>query len=152
MIPLSNRYRRRLGDYLAGTHVIHLPQPVLLKELASQQVPKTDQSEKIIFLAHQLDHYGAFELQTLEALLRADRAQMSPAALSGHLQTLATVVGKVRQKIGYADPVAVPDHLAFLTAFYTAQRAHLEQRQLFGDRRADKHHGSSKDQQPNPKD
>ena len=33
---------------------------------------------------------------------------------------------------------------AFLRAFYVAQRAHLEQRRLFGDVRADKFHKESK--------
>ncbi|MFM7445498.1 MAG: RDD family protein, partial [Tabrizicola sp.] len=81
--------------------------------------------------------------QTLEGLLRADTGRMSPTAYSNHRKTLATVVEKIRRKIGYADKVDPADHPAFLQAFYTAQRAHLEQRQLFGDRRADKHHADT---------
>lgn len=140
LIPLLNPYRQRLGDLLAGTHVIHLPQPVLLKDLAQEAVPVETEGARIVFLSHQLDHYGAFELQTLETLLRADTGRMSPTAYDNHRKTLATVIEKIRRKIGYADPVDPADHPAFLQAFYTAQRAHLEQRQLFGDRRADKHH------------
>jgi len=71
-VPLFNRRSQRLGDMIAGTFVIHLPTPMLLRDLtlstASQNLPK----DKFTFLAHQLDHYGAFELQTLEDLLRAD--------------------------------------------------------------------------------
>ena len=143
MIPLLNPYRQRLGDLLAGTHVIHLPQPVLLKDLAQQTIPVETDGTRIVFLSHQLDHYGAFELQTLEGLLRANTGQMTPAVYDNHRKTLATIIEKIRRKIGYADPVDPADHPAFLQAFYTAQRAHLEQRQLFGDRRADKHHAEA---------
>jgi uncharacterized RDD family membrane protein YckC len=143
LIPLLNPYRQRLGDLLAGTHVIHLPQPVLLKDLAQQTVPVETEGTRIIFLSHQLDHYGAFELQTLESLLRADTRRMSATAYDSHRKTLATIIEKIRRKIGYADRVDPADHAAFLQAFYTAQRAHLESRQLFGDRRADKHHADA---------
>jgi uncharacterized RDD family membrane protein YckC len=143
LIPLLNPWRQRLGDLLAGTHVIHLPQPVLLKDLAQERIPQETDGTRIIFLSHQLDHYGAFELQTLETLLRADTGRMSPTAYDNHRNTLATIIEKIRRKIGYADPVDPADHPAFLQAFYTAQRSHLEQRQLFGDRRADKHHAEA---------
>jgi uncharacterized RDD family membrane protein YckC len=143
LIPLLNPHRQRLGDLLAGTHVIHLPQPVLLKDLAQETLPQDSDGTRITFLSHQLDHYGAFELQTLETLLRADTGRMSPASYANHRQTLAGIIDRIRRKIGYADPVEPADHQAFLQAFYTAQRAHLEQRQLFGDRRADKHHATA---------
>lgn len=143
LIPLLNPWRQRLGDLLAGTHVIHLPQPVLLKDLAQTTIPQESDGTRITFLSHQLDHYGAFELQTLETLLRADPGRMTPVAYANHRATLATIIEKIRRKIGYADPVDPADHPAFLQAFYTAQRAHLEQRQLFGDRRADKHHAEA---------
>lgn len=143
LIPLFNPHRQRLGDLLAGTHVIHLPQPVLLKDLA-QEVPLVrSDSPKFIFLAHQLDHYGAFELQTLEGLLRASDRNTSPEAYKSQGEVMASIIDKIRRKIGYADPVSRADQPAFLQAFYTAQRAHLEQRQLFGDRRANKHHAGS---------
>jgi uncharacterized RDD family membrane protein YckC len=140
LIPLLNPHRQRLGDLLAGTHVIHLPQPVLLKDLAREAPVQREEGRKLIFLAHQLDHYGAFELQTLEGLLRVEDRQLSPTAYANHRKTLAEIIEKIRRKIGYADPVPPEDHPEFLKAFYTAQRAHLEQRQLFGDRRANKHH------------
>lgn len=137
-IPLTNRHRMRLGDMMAGTHVIHLPQPILLKDLAAER--PADADKEFVFLAHQLDHYGAFELQTLEGLLRAEGNPVTDSALRNRRQTLAAIVDKIRRKIGYAEPVREEDHARFLKAFYAAQRAHLEQRQLFGDRRADKHH------------
>lgn len=143
LIPLFNRHRQRLGDLLAGTHVIHLPQPVLLKDLASQTPQMVRDGRKLTFLAYQLDHYGAFELQTLEGLLRVEDQEMSPVAYANHRKIQAEIIEKIRRKIGYADPVLPEDHTDFLKAFYTAQRAHLEQRQLFGDRRADKHHAGT---------
>ena len=143
LIPFLNPHRQRLGDILAGTHVIQLPQPVLLKDLARETQPEPAEGRKITFLVHQLDHYGAFELQTLEGLLRVDDRNLAPTAYTNHRKTVAEIIEKIRRKIGYADPVLPDDHAAFLRAFYTAQRAHLEQRQLFGDRRANKHHAEA---------
>jgi uncharacterized RDD family membrane protein YckC len=143
VIPVLNPHRQRLGDMLAGTHVVHLPQPVLLQDLARETPPVPAEGREITFLAHQLDHYGAFELQTLEGLLRVDDRNLAPTAYTNHRKTVAEIIEKIRRKIGYADPVLPEDHAAFLRAFYTAQRAHLEQRQLFGDRRANKHHAEA---------
>ena len=56
-------------------------------------------------------------------------------------QSLSTIVEKIRTKIDYPDPIAPEDCADFLAAFYNAQREHLERRQLFGEKRADKHHG-----------
>lgn len=137
LVPLLNRYRRRLGDLMAGTHVIHLPVPVLLKDLAEKPVSHVARKEGFVFMAHQLDHYGAFELQTLETLLRA--LDTKPAEALRQQATIATVVDKIRRKIGYAEKIETREHVAFLRAFYNAQREHLEQRQLFGERRKDKH-------------
>jgi hypothetical protein len=142
LVPLGNERRQRLGDLMAGTHVVHLPQPVLLKDLATETRVSDLREGEIVFLAHQLDHYGAFELQTLERLLRVDEAVLSSGALANHHKTLAEVIEKIRGKIGYADHVPAAKHQAFLRSFYSAQRAHLEQRQLFGDRRADKYHAN----------
>ena len=145
-VPFFNRYRRRLGDLMAGTHVIQLPVPVFLKDLArAGQVSAQDKSD-FTFLAHQLDHYGALELQTLEGLLRsAERGDLAPNARKSQQKTVETIVEKIRHKISFADPVDAEDSLRFLRAFYNAQRAHLEQRQLFGDRRADKFHSQEDD-------
>ncbi|EAV41600.1 hypothetical protein SIAM614_25736 [Stappia aggregata IAM 12614] len=143
MIPLFNRYRRRLGDMMAGTHVIHLPVPVLLKDLASETVPIGTTRKKFVFLSHQLDHYGAFELQTLESLLRGQNTPSGAEAARQRNATLEAIVEKIRKKIGYAAPVPPVDRLPFLQAFYNAQREHLEQRQLFGDKRENKHYAQS---------
>ena len=143
MIPLSNPHRMRLGDMLAGTHVVQLPVPILLKDLALEAPqPKSADGNGFTFLPHQLDHYGRFELQTLEKLLRAQDESMSRSSLAVHAEAVASVVARIRRKIGYADVVEPTEAVAFLQAFYNAQRAHLEQKQLFGERRADKFHAS----------
>ena len=138
LVPLLNRYKMRLGDMMAGTHVIVLPEPRLLSDMSGREAKVKERG--YTFLAHQLDHYGAYELQTLESLLRTSERSISPAAHRNQTETVAAIVEKIRVKIGYADPVPKEKGLEFLKAFYSAQRAHLEQRQLFGDRRADKHH------------
>ena len=140
-VPLLNPRRRRLGDMIAGTYVIHLPVPILTKDMAKPAVVSNARDEAFSFLPHQLDHYGAYELQTLETLLRAqERRPLSPADGKKRAATLTEIVSKIRTKIGYADKVDDKDALRFLQAFYNDQRAHLEQRQLFGDKRADKFH------------
>ncbi|MEL6688854.1 MAG: RDD family protein, partial [Pseudomonadota bacterium] len=105
-IPLSNVHRQRLGDMLAGTHVVHLPQPMLLKDLA-RDVPRPGSAKKpaFTFLSHQLDHYGAFELQTLEQLLRAQDQRMEQAAFRRNRATVVSIVENIRRKIGYADAI-----------------------------------------------
>lgn len=143
LIPFFDRYRRRLGDMMAGTHVIHLPVPVLLKDLASEPRMISLNRKEFVFLSHQLDHYGAFELQTLEGLLRAQNTQPTSDGGAQRNKTIAAIVEKIRKKIGYANPVPPPDRLRFLQAFYKAQREHLEQRQLFGDRRENKHYANN---------
>ncbi len=144
LVPLLNPRRRRLGDMMAGTYVVQLPVPILLSDVSQSRVATPAAGPGYRFFPHQLDHYGVYELQTLEDLLRAsDRPGRTLAR--GLPGTLAAVVERIRLKIGYAEPVPAADHLGFLKAFYNAQRAHLEQRQLFGERREDKFH-----RQPEP--
>lgn len=138
-VPLCNARRRRLGDLIAGTYVIHLPQPVLLADVARYAAPQRGQTDEFTFLSHHLDHYGAFELQTLEDLLRAQASGTPDKINKNYADTLAKVVENIRRRIDYADKVMPEARVRFLQAFYNAQRAYLEQRQLFGDRRSDKH-------------
>ncbi|MEM7438876.1 MAG: RDD family protein [Pseudomonadota bacterium] len=146
IIPLTNPHRMRLGDMLAGTHVVFLPVPILLKDLAQAPVQATyAKKERFPFLQHHLEHYGRFELQTLEAYLRAQGRANSATMAKRNRETAATIVDRIRKKIDYAEVIDEKDHVSFLQAFYKAQRAHLEQRQLFGDRRDDKHHAAAQD-------
>lgn len=142
-VPLFSPKRQRMGDLIAGTYVIHLPQPVLLKDLAKVKISVPANGSKFTFMYHQLEHYGAFELQTLEDLLRAYDKHLAGEAFDRRRQTIAAVVEQIRIKIDFSDPIAPSDHVRFLRAFYNAQRSHLEQRQLFGDKRTNKFHADA---------
>jgi len=138
LFPLFNKDRARIGDLVAGTRVVVAPKTVLLPDLAEKEVsqmwgaPRKVIDPAFTFTPEQLGIYGIYELQVLEGVLRAEA---NPAA---HHEAVATVASKIAFKIRYPDPV--PPHLQdrFLRDFYTALRAHLEKRMLFGQRREDK--------------
>jgi hypothetical protein len=123
-LPFFNRDHLRAGDMIAGTMVISVPRRHLLAELVESDV-------KYVFTRSQLDIYGAFELQVLEELLRRPT---SPETSNLQRQVCSKICGK----IGWTDAVPPSETAAFLKAFYTAERAHLERGQLFGHFRADK--------------
>jgi uncharacterized RDD family membrane protein YckC len=145
LMPLFNRDGLRVGDLVAGTLVIAAPKAALLPDL-TQRGPKTSvpltrgreiQASPFQFTAAQLGHYGVYELQTLEAVLRRAEA--------GSVAGRQEIAKRIRSKIGWPDANQVMpetvrfDATGFLEAFYVAQRAHLERRMLFGHRRKDKH-------------
>lgn len=139
MTPILNKRRQRLGDMIANTIVIERPVAMLSADLALKPAQQTQ--EAFVFLPHQLEHYGDFEVQSLETLLQAAPPHGAPLAVQRrHEETLNAVVDRIRTKIDYGEAVPPAQTEAFLRAFYNAQRAHLEQRRLFGDRRADKFH------------
>ena len=123
-LPLFNRDRLRVGDLIAGTVVIRMPEAVLLEDLSRRAAPAHAFSEA------QLDVYGVYELQVLEGVLRG-------AGQAGHGEAVQTVAQKIREKIGWEGPAG--DDEAFLRAFYAALRGRLERRLLFGKRRGSKH-------------
>ena len=144
LMPLFNRDGLRVGDMVAGTLVIAAPKAMLLPDLTTRtrtSVPLTlargQPESPYRFTPAQLGHYGVYELQTLEAVLRRAEA--------GSLAGRAEIAKRIRAKIGWPDadqagPVTSGfDATAFLEAFYAAQRAHLEHRLLFGHRRRDKY-------------
>ena len=137
-VPLMNRKRQRLGDMIANTYVVHQPKAVLLPDISTRA--GVEQREKFQFLPHQLDHYGAYELQTLERVLQVETSKLTQEAKRRHDDNLAAIFGKIISKIEYTDPVSKLDVEEFLEAFYLAQRRHLETRKLFGDAREDKFH------------
>ena len=136
-MPLFNKDRLRVGDMIAGTRVVMQPKVVLVPDLVDEAAaaprhapPGLAPAAGHAFSDAQLAIYGIYELQVLEGVLR-----ISPAD-PGHLDVLRTVSEKVRAKIRY--PGRVVDDERFLREFYAAQRAHLEQKLLFGQRRQDK--------------
>jgi uncharacterized RDD family membrane protein YckC len=133
-MPAFNKDRLRIGDMIAGTRVVVQPRLVLAPDLvdaagAAAAAPVAAATQHG-FTGAQLSIYGIYELQVLEGVLRIQPGD--PA----HLEVLRTVSDKVRAKIRYEPSVV--DHERFLREFYAAQRAHLEQKLLFGQRRRDK--------------
>lgn len=124
-LPAVNRDRMRGGDLIAGTMVIALPHRALSSDLVERAVQFT-------FTPHQLQAYGAFELQVLEELLRRPH---HPATQ----QVLDEVCDKICRKIGWSEPVPRRDVMTFLRDFYTAERAYLEREQLYGKTKPDKY-------------
>ena len=122
--PFCNKDRLRLGDLLGETLVIFIPKRVLLADVATaQHAPEA--VPLFSFTNEQLSIYGTLELQVLEELLRRP-----PSHDTNRL--LAQVCEKVCRKIGWREGVAPENSVAFLTAFYAAERETLERRQLFG--------------------
>jgi uncharacterized RDD family membrane protein YckC len=121
LFPLFNRDRLRLGDVIAGTWVLRTPKQVLLPDLAGAG------QHGFAFTDAHLGAYGVKELQVLETVLR-----------NAEPQAMNAVAERIRSKISWRKAPAEEDH-AFLRAYYTALRRHLEQRLLFGVRKRDKH-------------
>jgi uncharacterized RDD family membrane protein YckC len=118
--PFFNKDRLRIGDLLAGTWVINAPK----RQLGLDLLREFEGAHRFQFTDEQLEAYGAYELQTLEKLLR----EADPEAL-------ATVSYTIRNKIGFGE---VTDDYGFLSLYYQALRTRLERKLLFGKRRVDK--------------
>ena len=134
MMPVFNRDALRVGDMIAGTWVVAAPKGALQKDLAHDDgAPKAGAGPTTAysFTTAQLDVYGIYELQTLEGVLRDDRPNAPKVRLE--------VERRIRRKIDMPETPGRPDTERFLREFYTALRARLERRMLFGVRRRDKH-------------
>lgn len=131
LLPLFNRQHARLGDYFAGTRVVHMPRAKLSYDLADIG---GDRRVGLTFTAEQLA-YGEMELGVLEQVLRERKAQVMKA-----------VADKIKARINWQAPknsADIPPDEDFLRAYYSALRAHLEARMLLGRRRKDKHDQTS---------
>jgi len=139
-MPVFNKDRLRVGDMIAGTRVVLHPRAVLVPDLVDEAAGASAHAAAgaatrapaavHVFSDAQLGIYGIYELQVLEGVLRIS------AGDTAHLAAVRTVAEKVRNKIRYEGTVS--DDERFLREFYVAQRAHLEQKMLFGQRRQDK--------------
>jgi uncharacterized RDD family membrane protein YckC len=123
LLPLFNREQARLGDFLAGTRVVHMPKAALGYDLAETEM---DRRDGLVFSPEQLA-YGEMELQVLEQVLR----ERKPGVMQA-------VAARIKARIQWVEPVDPPLDEAFLRAYYAALRAHLEGRMLLGKRRRDK--------------
>lgn len=136
LLPLFNKDRLRVGDLIAGTRVVVQPRVLLAPDLvddgrAGAGAAPRARAAAYAFTEPQLGFYGIYELQVLEGLLREN------AGTVGYFDAIAAVTEKIQAKIGYEG--RIDDNERFLRDFYAAQRAHLEQRMLFGQRREDKY-------------
>jgi len=138
LVPALNKRNQRLGDIIANTYVIQNPIALLYPDLAAEK-PVISESQ-YEFFPNQLDHYGAYELQVLADLLQKKPDKITSTDTSRRAYELTSVGKRIRQKIDYAFPVTANEEEAFLKAFYRVQRAHLEQKKLFGEARQDKFH------------
>jgi uncharacterized RDD family membrane protein YckC len=139
-MPVFNKDRLRVGDMIAGTRVVMQPKVVLMPDLIDEAAAAppiyaaaaaaSGKPAAYVFSEAQLGIYGIYELQVLEGVLRTKPGDAS------HREAVRTVSEKVRHKIRY--DAEVVDDERFLRDFYAAQRAHLEQKLLFGQRRQDK--------------
>ena len=129
LFPCFNKDRLRAGDLIAGTWVVEAPKRKLEAAMSFVAAPSpSDHAYK--FGDAELAPYGEFELQTLERVLRENRAE-----------ALTSVADAICAKIGWTPPG--PGHeRAFLEAYYTQLRAHLEVGMRFGNRKADKFEAS----------
>ena len=123
-----NPQHLRFGDLIGGTLVITIPRAVLRDDKArnTSVLRKTD----IRFTPKQLSIYGEYELETLAAVL--EKAEKHPET------DLSPVAKAIAGKIHYegSEPFSRPQE--FLRVFYAAQRAALEQKLLWGKRKANK--------------
>jgi uncharacterized RDD family membrane protein YckC len=129
LFPFFNRDALRAGDLVAGTWVLEAPRLKLGEVLAvgdGANGRSTLTGADYRFSDAELSVYGAYELQTLERILRGKQAD-----------TMAAVAETIRHKIGWTGGAG--DELAFLEAFYAQLRAKLERDMRFGKRKADKH-------------
>lgn len=136
--PFFTRERVRVGDLVGGTLVIRLPKAALHRDEGERQsvrpgAPAEAHAERFVFTSAQLSHYGEKELEALAELIRkADQGKATP-------NDLVTVAAVIARKVAWSGPEPRSDPESFLRAFYRAQRTNLEQRLLFGKRKADKH-------------
>lgn len=129
-MPLFNRDRLRAGDMLAGTWVVENERPRIAPDLIARPNPR---AERYSFTPDELAIYGQFEIQRLAEVLHRDDPD-----------TIVTVAGVIRRKLGRGDEAdGSGDDRAFLDAYYTAARLHLERGLLFGQRKRDKHDAAS---------
>jgi uncharacterized RDD family membrane protein YckC len=125
LFPCFNKDRLRAGDLIAGTWVVEAPRRKLEQTMSAVTAPSPgDHAYK--FGEAELGPYGEYELQTLERVLRENRAE-----------ALTSVAEAICAKIGWSPPTGGHER-AFLEAYYTQLRAHLETGMRFGQRKADK--------------
>ncbi|NUM35087.1 MAG: RDD family protein [Candidatus Brocadiae bacterium] len=131
LFPYFDKKNRRLGDIVAGTVVVVMPDFMLEKELAEESLSKEkeeQQTDTISFTPEMLDIYGKKELEALEDILRKHKTMQ----YDSQKKLILDVAKKIQKKIGYEKEVPSRQALLFLEKFYQAQRKCLEQKLIHG--------------------
>ncbi len=133
LLPLLSRERTRAGDLAGGTVVVRVPRAELIADEAARTSMPPLAAGAIALTAQQLSVYGEKELEILADLIRKiDDGKAS-------IDDQAHIARTIAKKIGYDGPEPAREPTRFLTTFYKQQRAALEKRLLFGQRKASKH-------------
>jgi uncharacterized RDD family membrane protein YckC len=133
-LPFFTRENTRAGDLVGGTRVVRVPKAALRRDEAVRhsQPPGAPAHDAWTFTVAQLSIYGEHELETLAELLRdAQHGKARP-------EDLQVVARTIAQKIGFTGSAPLEDPRRFLRAFYEQQRAYLERKLLYGQRKASK--------------
>jgi hypothetical protein len=125
LMPLFNRDGLRAGDIVAGSWVVEAPRRRLEPAMSLQPDGEAEARSPFLFSDAELSVYGEYELQTLERLLREDRADALEAVHR-------TVAGKIGREAHWGQ------ERAFLEAYYGQLRARLEAGLRMGRRKTDK--------------
>jgi len=132
LLPLFNKDRLRIGDIVANTCVVRAPKTVLLQDIgATAATARPRRGADYEFTPEMLGHYGIYELQVLEKVIRGRDGVPDFDAVD-------TVAVKIQQKIGWPKDQPV-ENWTFVQTFYAAMRAHLEHKMLLGKRKEDKY-------------
>ena len=134
IMPLLNKNRMRVGDFVAGTLVVQDPPLNLLSDVgrSTKRDDGDGNAATYNFTKEQLDMYGIYELQVLEDFLRS---APDPDAMRA-------VTRQIIRKIDFRETVHHVDIERFLQDFYRAQRHRLEQKMVVkGERQERKKHG-----------
>ncbi len=134
LYPVVNKENKRFGDAIAETIVVARPKVQILNDLTEVR----NHMFQFDFEPAQLDHYGRVELQTLEEILRREPVNKHD------FERDAKVFRAIKKKIQYRGDVPKSKERSFMLDFYEQQRAYLEGKGLFGDRREDKFHDQEK--------
>ncbi len=135
LFPFFNRDRLRAGDVIAGSWVVEAPKRKLEAAMSLSSPARPAVAAPALVSAYrfgeaELAAYGEYELQTLERVLRENRAE-----------AIRQVCEAICRKIGWTADAT--DERAFLEAYYTQLRARLEAGMRMGKRKPDKFAGSS---------
>jgi uncharacterized RDD family membrane protein YckC len=140
-MPLWNRDHLRAGDLLGGTIVIAMPAEELLPDLSGANEDISEMHYN--FTKEQLSIYGYYELHILEEILRMAEKGVT-------LESISKVANRISQRIASPLPERMDydKYKLFLTDFYSAERAFLEEAKLYGRSKANQYAPMVSHQEP----